>query len=115
MIDPFIDRGSKECPNCGKPYKADLSYCPHCGLGRKKLFSKSEVTMPLFPWKWILVTMIFVPLAAWGVCLSGTYNVHSDSAFYSKAGVAMTVQLVSILIGIAMLVANAIAAFRGKK
>ena len=60
--------------------------------------------------------MVFAPLAVYGACMIGVNSVHSDSALYRGAEISMTVQLDSFVIGLIMVIVNAIhAAFRGKK
>ena len=116
MSDIFSPKEPQVCANCGESYLSGLPYCPHCGLGKKKIFrSNSDTNMPFVPWAWVWATLLIIPLAACGGCMIHVSSVHSDSDLYRIGGYYITAQFVSVCTGIVLSIVNASTANRKRK
>jgi len=110
-IPPVLE--GEPCPNCGKLIQVNTNWCTACGYGTAKPgMSPIYRGRYRFSWIWFLSLFVLVPIASCGGCL-----VYANSSVVSTGKgdvgpmfmiVTLGIQCLSIIVGIGLLLYNAI-------
>ena len=103
---------SSMCPNCGNAYDEKATYCPSCGHNKRNIQFASDspkrngglLGFPPYSWKMILAALLLIPLSSCGGCLLLT--TASPSFGGSTFLVWALIELISIVTGVVLLLAN---------
>ena len=100
------------CPNCGEPLVPGVTWCAKCGAGKVQVprFDDPPGRSGKYPIStvWILMLLVFVPLASCGGCVvfgsmgakpTGEYEFFSQGIMTG----AMVVEALSFFLGILLL------------